>query len=85
MGDGLPTVRTDFDLPAGLRSEGVQFLPSAFLQASLGLIKGIEIKGRFLPSTSTNDVSVSLLGGGVQFDISEILPLDRVLPLGISN
>lgn len=84
LGDGLPTVRTDFDLPAGLRSEGVQFLPSAFLQVSLGLIKGIEIKGRFLPSISTNDVSASLLGGGVQFDISEILPLDQVLPLGIS-
>lgn len=84
LGDGLPSVRTDFDLPAGLRSEGIQFLPSAFLQASVGLIKGIEIKGRFLPSISTNDVSVSLLGGGVQFDVSEILPLDRVLPLGIS-
>ena len=84
LGDGLPSVRTDFDLPAGLRSEGIQFLPSAFLQASVGLIKGIEIKGRFLPSISTNDVSVSLLGGGVQLDVSEILPLDRALPLGIS-
>ena len=84
LGDGLPSVRTDFDLPAGLRSEGLRFWPSAFLQASVGILKGIEIKGRFLPSISTNDVSVSLLGGGVQFDISEILPLDRVLPLGIS-
>lgn len=84
LGEGLPNLRTDFSLPAGLRSEGIQFLPSAFLQASLGLIKGIEIKGRFLPSMSTNDLSVSMLGGGVQFDISEILPLDRVLPLGIS-
>jgi hypothetical protein len=84
LGEGLPNIRTDFSLPAGLRSEGIQFLPSAFLQASLGLIKGIEIKGRFLPSVSSNDLSVSMLGGGVQFDISEILPLDRVLPLGIS-
>lgn len=84
IGEGLPNLRTDFSLPAGLRSEGIQFLPSAFLQASIGLIKGIEIKGRFLPSVSSNDLSVSMLGGGVQFDISEILPLDRVLPLGIS-
>ena len=84
LGEGLPSVRTDFDLPAGLRSEGIQFLPSAFLQASIGLVKGIEIKGRFLPSISTNDVRVSLLGAGVQFDISEILSSDRVLPLGIS-
>jgi hypothetical protein len=84
IGEGLPNLRTDFSLPVGLRSEGIQFLPSAFLQASIGLIKGIEIKGRFLPSVSSNDLSVSMLGGGVQFDISEILPLDRVLPLGIS-
>ena len=42
-------LRTDFELPSGLASEDINFVPSGFIQASVGIIKGTELKARFLP------------------------------------
>ena len=77
--------RIDFELPTGLASEGINFIPTAYLQASVGLIKGTEIKARFLPKINTDDVSVGLYGVGIQHDFTKHLPADKILPIAISG
>ncbi len=77
--------RIDFELPTGLGSEDINFIPTAYLQASVGLIKGTEIKARFLPKINTDDVSVGLYGVGIQHDFTKHLPADKILPIAISG
>lgn len=79
------TDHIDFELPTGLASEDINFIPTAYLQASLGLIKGTEIKARFLPKINTDDVSVGLYGVGIQHDFTKHLPADKIFPIAISG
>ncbi|SHF41396.1 hypothetical protein SAMN03080594_10443 [Arenibacter palladensis] len=74
----------EFELPTGLASENINFIPSAFLQLSVGLIKGLEVKARFLPKIDTEDVAVGLYGVGLQYDFSKLLPADKILPVALS-
>ncbi len=82
--DDTGLVRADFELPSGLASEDINFIPSGFIQASVGLIKGTEVKARFLPKIDTDDVSLSLFGLGIQHEFTKHLPADKVLPVAIS-
>ncbi|WP_350293509.1 DUF6588 family protein [uncultured Croceitalea sp.] len=85
VGPGLPAQRQEFELPSGLASEGLNFVPTAYLQASLGLIKGLEVKARFLPNINfDDDVEFGLFGAGLQYDFTKILPGDKILPVAIS-
>ncbi len=77
-------IRETFELPSGLSGEGVDFVPSGYIQASVGLIKGIEVKARFLPKMEYEDASIGLIGFGIQNDITKLLPADKVLPVAIS-
>ncbi|MBT8263872.1 MAG: hypothetical protein KJN75_00905 [Muriicola sp.] len=79
------TSREEFDLPTGLASENINFIPSGFIQASVGLIKGTELKARFLPKINTDDVSIGLFGLGIQHEFTKHLPADKVLPVAISG
>ncbi|QWX82875.1 hypothetical protein H0I23_10420 [Cellulophaga sp. HaHaR_3_176] len=81
--DGL--FRQNFTLPSGLSAEGVNFVPSAFLQASVGVIKGTEIKARFLPKISTDEVAVGFYGLGIQHEFTSLLPVDKIWPVAISG
>ena len=78
-------LREEFELPSGLAAENINFVPSGFLQASVGLIKGTEVKARFLPKINTDEVSVGLFGVGIQHDFTKHLPADKVLPVAISG
>lgn len=78
------TVRQEFELPSGLSNEGVDFVPSGYVQASVGLIKGTEVKARFLPKMEYEDASIGLIGFGIQHDFTKLLPADKVLPVAIS-
>ena len=78
------TVREDFELPSGLASENINFVPSAFLQGSVGLFKGTELKARFLPKINTDEVSVGLYGFGIQHEITQHFPGERFFPVAIS-
>lgn len=82
--DGNGLLREEFELPSGLASENINFVPSAYLQASVGLIKGTEIKAKFLPKINTDEVSVGLYGVGVQHEFTKHLPADKLLPVAIS-
>tara|TARA_R110002050_G_scaffold1281_4_gene9291 strand:- start:24874 stop:25884 length:1011 start_codon:yes stop_codon:yes gene_type:complete len=79
------TQRQEFELPSGLSGEGINFVPSAFIQASVGLIKGTEIKARFLPKVNTDDVSVGFYGVGIQHEFTSLLPAEKIWPVAISG
>ena len=81
---GPLTTREEFELPTGLASENINFIPTAFLQLSVGLIKGLEVKARFLPKIATDDVAIGLYGVGLQYDFSKLLPADKILPVALS-
>lgn len=78
-------LRTDFELPTGLASENINFVPSGFIQASVGIIKGTELKARFLPKINTEEFGMSMYGFGVQHEFTKHLPADKVLPIAISG
>ncbi|WP_273274589.1 DUF6588 family protein [Maribacter polysiphoniae] len=77
-------LRQDIELPTGLASESINFVPSAFIQASVGLIKGTELKARFLPKVSTYEYKIGMYGVGIQHEFTKHLPADKILPVAIS-
>ncbi|NER10609.1 hypothetical protein SAMN06265375_102415 [Muriicola jejuensis] len=79
------TVREEFELPSGLAGEDINFIPSGYIQGSVGLIKGTELKARFLPKINTDDVAISLFGVGIQHEFTKHLPADKILPIAISG
>ncbi|GAA3521249.1 hypothetical protein GCM10022393_39530 [Aquimarina addita] len=81
----IPSQDAEFELPTGLGSSNINFVPTAFLQASFGLIKGTEIKARFFPKVTTNDADVGLYGFGIQHEFTSWLPADKLFPVGISG
>jgi hypothetical protein len=78
-------VSEEIELPTGLASENINFVPSGFIQGSVGLIKGTELKARFLPKISSEDGSFGLVGIGLQHDFTEHLPADKIIPVAISG
>lgn len=78
-------VRQEFELPSGISAEGLDFVPSGYLQASVGILKGTEIKARFLPKIAYDGASVGLIGFGLQHDFTKWLPADKLLPIAISG
>lgn len=78
-------LREEFELPSGISAEGLDFVPSGYLQASVGIIKGTEIKARFLPKIAYEGASVGLIGFGVQHDFTKWLPADKIIPIAISG
>lgn len=79
------TSREDFELPTGLASENINFIPTAYLQASVGLIKGTEIKARFFPKIDTEDGGIGIYGIGIQHEFTQHLPARKILPVAISG
>ena len=82
--DDSGLVRQEFELPSGLASEGVTFLPSGYIQASVGLIKGTEIKARFLPKINADDAKVGFYGFGLQHEFTKHLPADKLWPVAVA-
>lgn len=77
--------REEFDLPSGLAAEDFNFIPSGYLQGSVGLIKGLEVKARFLPKLKFEDsAEIGLFGAGIQYEFTKLLPADKILPIAIS-
>nr|WP_321225159.1 DUF6588 family protein [uncultured Psychroserpens sp.] len=99
LGDNDPDVRviityddpifgsqeTTLILPTGIGSEGVDLIPTGFLQASFSPFKGTQIKGRFIPKVETEDTKLGLYGIGLQQEFTSWLPADKVLPIAVSG
>jgi hypothetical protein len=75
----------EFELPQGLASVNVNAVPAAFLQARLGVFKGLEIKARYFPKVEQEDVKVGLIGGGIQYEFTSLLPAEKIFPVAISG
>ncbi|MER3373363.1 MAG: hypothetical protein RIM83_01855 [Allomuricauda sp.] len=83
--DGNGLFREEFELPSGLASEDFNFIPSGYIQGSVGLVKGLEVKARFLPKIKfDDDAKIGLFGAGIQYDFTKLLPADKLLPVAIS-
>lgn len=71
-------------LPDGVASENIDVLPAAFLQAELGLGFGTDLKVRYLPEITTEDVETGFYGVGLQHELTSWLPLIKNLPVKLA-
>lgn len=81
---GLFQEEVEFNLPQGLASVNMNILPTAFLQARVGVFKGTEVKLRFFPKVDYEDVNTSFWGAGLQHDFTELLPAEKIWPVHLS-
>lgn len=84
-GTGFFEEEVEFNLPQGLASENMNFLPSAFLQARMGIFKATELKIRYFPKIDYEDVKTGLIGFGLQHEFTQMLPADKIFPVAISG
>ena len=75
----------EIQLPTGIGSEGINILPTAFLQASFVPFKGTQLKGRYFPKVNTDDVKLGLFGLGLQQEFTQWLPAEKIWPIDISG
>lgn len=74
---------TLFSFPGGVKEVAGMYPSAATLQASVGLPFGIEVMGRFIPSTKVGDFGkINLSGFGVRYDIDQWIPVP--LPVDIA-
>ncbi|GAA4108206.1 hypothetical protein GCM10022393_04060 [Aquimarina addita] len=72
-------------LPDGLGGTGVNTIPTVFLQASVGLVKGTEIKARFWPKLSGGNTESFLYGVGIQHELTKSIFSWKRSPVSISG
>ncbi len=73
---------TAFTMPKGT---GFGYVPSCMIQAGVGLFKGTEILGRYLPDIGSDNFKVGFWGVGLKHDIKQWIPgLKRVPILNIA-
>ncbi len=74
--EGVDLPLAQFNTPGGV---DVPFYPMPMIKAGIGLPKGFEINGRFVPKISYEDLSASLWGIGLKYDVLQHFGLiDRV-------
>ncbi len=72
---GIPLYNT----PKGT---GLSFIPSPMLQVGVGLVKGTEISGRYMPGVDLGNIgSFGLWGIGLKHDILQWLPVAKKIPI----
>ncbi len=77
-----PNNSFSFTLPGGT---GFEYVPTAMIQANVGLIKGTDITLRYIPETSLGDYgNVSLIGAGIKHGLNQWIPGGKLLPVDIS-
>lgn len=76
-----------FDVPNGVIDlNNVPFggAPAPTYNIGIGIIKGTEIKVRFLPEITAGDFGASMFGLGVQHDVKQWIPVISKLPFDLS-
>jgi hypothetical protein len=81
---GIETSRNNITLAQGLGDAGVDFVPSAFVQAGFGLGGGLEIKARFIPKVQIDEAEIGLYGAALQWQLTDVLDKNNLLPVEIS-
>jgi hypothetical protein len=75
---GTVTLPFSYEHPAGT---GVSLLPSPMVNAGIGLPKGFEIMGRFMPRMKIQGTEFGLWGVGVKHDIGQWIPFVKRVPV----
>src|SRR5690554_2531824 len=83
--NGDESREVEFKLPQGLASINMNIMPTAFLQARIGIFKGTEIKLRYFPKIDQQDVNVGLYGAALQHDFTSWMPAEKIFPVAISG
>jgi hypothetical protein len=74
-----------FPAPEGIDIEDVGgYVPTPMLQLGIGLIKNTDLKIRYVPTVSTDDYKVSLIGFGLMHDIKQWIPGIKQVPIDLS-
>lgn len=77
-----PNNTFSFNLPGGT---GFEYVPTAMIQANVGLIKGTDVTVRFIPETEIGKYGrISVIGGGLKHDLNQWLPGGKLLPVDLS-
>ena len=79
------TQQESITLPDGFGEFEVNAIPNAFLQASIGVFKGTEIKGRFFPKINYDGAETSFYGGAVQHEFTSWIPGSDILPIAVAG
>lgn len=69
---------TAFECPPGLNTN---YVPSAMIQAGVGLIKGTELMVRFLPNIKYKENEIGIWGLGGKHDIKQWIPGLKSMPV----
>src|SRR5699024_5813530 len=77
------TEMVEFNLPQGLASTGINFVPTAFLHGRIGVFKATEVKVRFFPKVKIEGASLGIFGVGLQHEISQWFP--KKFPIAIAG
>jgi hypothetical protein len=75
--EGVPEIDA-FRLPEGLNN---RYVPSPMIQGGVGLIKGTEIMGRWMPTVNYGDNNVGMWGVGLKHSIKQWIPVLQRLPV----
>jgi hypothetical protein len=75
---GTISVPFSYDHPGGT---GVGILPSPMINAAVGLPKGFEIMGRYMPRVKVRGVESGLWGVGIKHDIGQWIPFVKRVPV----
>ena len=67
-----------FDMPQGL---DWRYVPAPMVQAGVGLFKGTDVLGRYLPNIKTSGSEFGLWGIGGKHDIKQWIPGVKKLPV----
>ncbi len=74
-----PEEIASFELPKGT---GIGFAPAPMLQVGLGLFKGTEVIGRYIPEMQLgNQAELGLWGVGIKHSIKQWIPVLNKLPI----
>lgn len=69
----------------GMDKLPVRGIPVPIANIGIGLFKGTEVKLRYIPSfTSDQGASINLMGGAIQHDIKQHIPVVKNLPFDLS-
>jgi hypothetical protein len=77
-----------FNGPGGFdmkRNIGFAALPAPMAQIGIGLIKGTDIKVRWVPAIHSGQTSVSMFGIGIMHDVKQYIPGIKSLPFDLSG
>jgi hypothetical protein len=75
----------EFDAPTGLGLISTNLLPSAFLQAGVGLPANSEFVFRYFPKLHIDDASIGILGLGLKHELSESIGFMNKWPVAVSG